>query len=91
MWYFYVLKSSKKNWFYRGSTGDLKNRIKEHNNGEITSSRPYIPLSLVYYEAYISEMAAREREKSVKNSGSVWTPLKRRIENSLSCRSRATR
>ena len=80
MWYFYVLKSHKNpNWFYKGSTGNLRLRVEQHNNGEVTSTRPYIPLKLVYYEAYILEKTARERESSVKKSGSVWTPLMKRI------------
>ncbi len=84
MWYFYVLKSRKKNQFYRWSTRDLKNRIKQHNNGEVESTKPYTPLDIVYYEAYLSEEVAQKREVSVKNSGSVWTPLKKRIKESLS-------
>jgi putative endonuclease len=84
MWYFYVLRSTtNQSWFYKGSTNDLKLRFKQHNNGEVDSTRPYKPLKLVYYEAYLSEKAARSRESSVKKSGSVWKPLMDRIKNSL--------
>ena len=52
MWYFYVLKSGKDpNYFYKGSTNDLKRRLESHNAGEVPSSKPYAPFDLVYYEA----------------------------------------
>jgi putative endonuclease len=84
MHYFYVLQSRKNsNWFYKGSTNDLRKRVTEHQRGEVTSTKPYLPLHLVYYEAYVNEKAAREREVSVKKSGSVWMPLMKRIKKSL--------
>ncbi len=84
MWYVYILQSNKnKNWFYKGSTSDLKRRFKQHNNGEVQSTKAYRPLKLVYYEAYSSEKVARERESSIKKSGSVWKPLMERIKRSL--------
>ena len=84
MWYFYVLQSQKKvNYFYKGSTSDLRRRFKEHNNGKVYSSKPYMPYKLVYYEAYLNEESARKRESSVKKSGSVWMPLMKRIKSSL--------
>ncbi|MCF7845724.1 MAG: GIY-YIG nuclease family protein [Candidatus Peribacteraceae bacterium] len=84
MWYFYVLQSAKEgNYFYKGSTNNLKKRFQEHNNGEVTSTRLRKPWKLVYYEAYVSEKSARERESSVKNSGSVSVPLLKRVKQSL--------
>ena len=47
------------------------------------SSRAYKPFKLVYYEAYVSEKAARLREASVKKSGPIWIPLRKRIIKSL--------
>ncbi|MFH1522507.1 MAG: GIY-YIG nuclease family protein [Patescibacteria group bacterium] len=84
MWYFYVLKSLQvDNWFYKGSTNDLIKRVKQHNDGEVQSTEHYRSLKLVYYEAYLTETAARKRESSVKKSGSVWKPLMDRIKQSL--------
>jgi len=38
-WYFYVLQSQiNKNWFYKGSTNDLDNRLQQHNEGKVESS-----------------------------------------------------
>ena len=84
MWYFYILQSLKEpNYFYKGSTGDLRDRLKRHNEGEVLSTRPRRPWRVVYYEAYLNEKAARLRESSVKKSGSVSVPLLRRIKQSL--------
>jgi putative endonuclease len=84
MWYFYVLQSEKdSNYFYKGSTNDLRRRLTQHNNGEVFASSPRKPYRIVYYEAYLYEFAARIRESAVKNSGNVSTPLLRRIRKSL--------
>lgn len=87
MWYFYVIQSlSKKEYFYKGSTNDLRRRLEQHNAGKVFSSSPYRPYRLVYYEAYLHEFAARIRESAVKKSGSVSTPLLQRIKESLNIR-----
>ncbi len=84
MWYFYILQSiAKPDYFYKGSTGNLEKRLLEHNAGETISLKPYIPLRIVYFEAYVSEKAARLREHNVKQSGSISVPLLRRIKESL--------
>lgn len=84
MWYVYILQSQKDlNYFYKGSTGDLKVRLNQHNNGEVTSTRPHRPYRLVYYEAYVNEKTARLRESAIKNSGSISIPLLKRIKDSL--------
>ena len=84
MWYFYILQSrGEEDYFYKGSTNDLKRRFREHNQGDVTSTKSRKPWKLVYYEAYVSEGAARERESSVKKSGSISVPLLKRIKRSL--------
>ena len=84
MWYFYVLQSNKKpDYFYKGSTNDLRRRFEQHNDGEVYSSKPYLPYRLVYYEARLFESAARKREASVKKSGAAWGALMGRVKKSL--------
>ena len=84
MWYFYILQSKKdQNYFYKGSTNDLRRRLVQHNDGLVHSTTPRRPFRLVYYEAYVSEWAARMREAAVKKSGSVSVPLIKRIKESL--------
>jgi len=84
MWYFYVLESRRTpNYYYKGSTNDLRRRFSQHQNGEVASSSPHSPFRLVYYEAYLFESAARKREASVKKSGAAWGALMARVRKSL--------
>jgi putative endonuclease len=79
----YVLRSTKDENLYIGSTNDLKRRFKEHNAGDVESTRPRRPLTLVYYEAYSAEQDARTREKQLKLRGNALGQLKRRLNQSL--------
>ncbi len=84
MYYFYVLQSLKNpDWFYKGSTTDLRKRFQQHSLGEVVSTKPYLPVRLAYYEAYTTEPAARNRESSVKKSGAVWGALMGRVKQSI--------
>jgi putative endonuclease len=79
MFYFYIIKSFKDQSLYFGSTVDLKNRIREHNNGESRYTKNKIPWKLVYYEAYLTLKQARYREWKLKNSANEYRKLKERI------------
>lgn len=80
MGYFYVLQSlSNTKWLYKGSTPHLQRRLMEHKAGNVQSSKPYLPLRLVYVESYTTLRAARERESSIKKNGNMWVPLRKRI------------
>jgi predicted GIY-YIG superfamily endonuclease len=78
MWYVYFLKSINRNFIYTGSTNDLKNRFREHNDGECLSSKAYRPLELKAYIAVLTERKARELEKYFK-TGFGKVILKKRI------------
>ena len=78
MFYVYVLKSPKADTVYIGYSGDLKQRIKDHQAGALHKG-----WMLVYYEAYLDETDARTRERMLKQYGASWGHLKARIENSL--------
>lgn len=79
MFYVYVLESCLNNSFYVGSTNDLKNRFKKHNEGKVFSTKRYKPWKLIYYEAYTDEKLARMREQRLKHHGNAWKQLKQRI------------
>lgn len=69
MYYVYVLQSIKKtDWLYKGSTSDLKRRLKQHNAGKNFSTAPYAPFRLIYYEAYLLKKDAEARERYLKTS-----------------------
>ena len=74
MYYVYIIKNSKTSKIYIGSTNNLKRRIKEHSN-----KKP----ELIYYEAYKSEMDARERERKLKQRGQAVRRLKERLKYGL--------
>ena len=85
MFYVYALRSTKDGQMYVGSTKDLKHRLKQHNNGDVFSTRPRRPLELVYYEAYKSEYDARMRESRLKLRSKAFVQLRKRIQDSLRC------
>ena len=68
MFFVYMIKSNKKSWYYVGSTNDLERRVGEHNSGKVKSTKPYLPLSLVYTKEFIHEHEARAYERKVKGS-----------------------
>ena len=83
LYYVYLLKSSKKNWVYIGFTSDLSRRLQEHYTSEDFSTRRYLPVELVYYEAYRSITDAKNREKCLEQHGNALRFLKKRINCSL--------
>jgi len=65
--YVYLLELNNGNW-YTGFTSDLKKRIKDHENGKVQSTKPFLPIKLIHYEAYKIKEDARRREKYLKTS-----------------------
>ena len=84
MFYVYILKSEVDHQIYTGFTANLQKRLKQHFNGEVTSTRHRRPLHLVYYQAFLSESDARREEKYLKSGGEAKNRLKSRITDSLS-------
>ena len=66
MYYTYVLLSKKDDKLYTGYTKDLKLRFKQHNNGQVKSTKNRRPFILIYYEASINQNDALRREKYLK-------------------------
>jgi putative endonuclease len=82
MYYVYLLKDCFGK-IYIGYTNNLKRRLIEHARGYSKYLKLRRPVKLIYYEAYLSAEDAKEREKSLKNYGSVLSGLKSRLKNSL--------
>jgi len=83
MFYFYVLQSVGDRDLYFGFSSDSRQRVKEHNKGRVPATEKRRPLRLVYYEAYLSEKDARNRERQIKLRAQAFTSLKRRIKDSI--------
>ena len=64
--YIYVLMSEKDKKFYVGYTEDLKSRFKQHNGGQVLSTRDRRPLKLIYSEVCLDKRDASHREKYLK-------------------------
>jgi putative endonuclease len=71
---------------YIGFTSDLKKRMNEHQNGMSPYTRKSPSWKLVYYEAYEDVADARTRESHLKQFGSAYGHLKKRIARSLRSR-----
>ncbi len=83
MYYVCMLQAtSEPERFYLGSTIDLRQRLRSHNNGDNKATKSHT-WRLVYYEAYLSLKAAREREHRLKHDGRAKRYLMQRIKASL--------
>lgn len=82
MYYVYLLKLNNitlKQKYYIGSTPDLKNRFKEHQTGKSEFTKKYLPVKLIYFEGYPDAKLAKEREKRLKQFGSSYSGLLKRL------------
>lgn len=67
-YYVYILHNPTKNFIYIGFSEDLKSRFVPHNNGENKSTKAYVPLELIHYEAYRNKADAKRRELYLKSN-----------------------
>lgn len=65
-YYVYILKSLKNGSLYIGYTTNLRERIKQHNNGESFATKPLRPYELIFYEAFSNRIDAKNREEYLK-------------------------
>ena len=83
MFYVYCIQSKDdEERFYIGSTNDLRRRLGEHNDQQNRSTKNH-QWRVVYYEAYLTEKAARQREQKLKQHGNTKQKLMQRIKSSL--------
>ncbi len=67
MTYVYFL-SLANGTIYTGSTGDLRRRYGEHQNGKVKSTEHKRPLQLIGYEGYLAKSDAERRERFLKTT-----------------------
>jgi len=67
VFYTYILQLKDKT-YYAGYSSDLKNRVKAHNEGSISSTKNLRPVKLVYYSAFSTQKKATDFEKYLKTS-----------------------
>ena len=76
MWYVYFLELNNGD-IYVGSTSDLKQRFRSHQNGNVRSTRPYRPVTLRSYVAVETELKARQLEIYFKSGSGKAIAFKR--------------
>jgi len=77
----YILRSTKKRWYYVGSTNRLDARVNEHNSGKVRSTKSFMPLELVFSKDFNLESEARNYERLVKDKRILKESLIEEIEN----------
>ena len=84
-YYVYIILSQKNNSLYIGYTKDLKTRFTKHNRGENLATKPFIPYKIIYYEAFLNRLDAKNREEYLKSGygrKTIKILLKKYLENS---------
>jgi putative endonuclease len=71
--YLYILKSKINERFYIGTTADLDDRVKRHNEGRSKSTKSGRPWEVVYTEEFGNRSEALARERQLKK----WKSRKR--------------
>ena len=64
----YVLQSLKDNRTYVGSTNDFVRRLKQHNSGQVKSTKSRAPFKVLFTEEFETLSEARRRELWWKSS-----------------------
>lgn len=67
MHYVYIIRSNINGKLYKGSTCDLKMRLREHNSGKTQSTKAYAPWRLVYYSVFADKTDALREELFLKS------------------------
>lgn len=85
MYYVYILQSTfnRKKLYIGFTKRSPAKRLEEHNAGKSEWTKQYRPWRILYCEVYRSEADAREREQKLKQYGSAYAHLKKRIYKSM--------
>lgn len=67
MYFVYIIKLSNNN-LYTGSTSNLKQRILDHQQGRVKSTKYKKPLKLIHFEVYKLKSDAQRRERFLKTT-----------------------
>ncbi|OGG02831.1 hypothetical protein A2W14_02635, partial [Candidatus Gottesmanbacteria bacterium RBG_16_37_8] len=79
-------QSLRNKSLYIGFTTDLRKRIKDHNSGDNQATRPFIPYKLIFYEAFLNRIDAKNREEYLKGGygrKSIKITLNRHLKSNI--------
>ncbi|NQV11937.1 GIY-YIG nuclease family protein [Candidatus Uhrbacteria bacterium] len=82
MHYVYILHCADSK-LYIGFSSNVNNRIRQHQAGEVKSTKNRLPVTLVCIECYHNQYDARSREVFLK-SGAGHAQIKRQHQRRLS-------
>jgi putative endonuclease len=63
--YVYILHCNDGRRYF-GSTNDLIRRLAEHRKGRVRSTKPRLPVDLIFFEEWQTLDQARQKERSFK-------------------------
>jgi len=66
MFYTYVLKSISFRVYYIGSCDNIEARLRQHNCGNVKSTKSFVPWKVVYREPFGTRSEAVKRERQLK-------------------------
>jgi putative endonuclease len=78
MYYVYILKDDNSS-IYIGYTNNIERRFSEHQSGKCFTTRKLNNPQVYYIEGYTNEEDARTRERKLKQFGSSYVGLMKRI------------
>ena len=81
MYYVYLLKLANST-VYTGRSNDLQQRVVEHQQGKVSSTKNKLPVRLIYYEAYLNKKDAIARELYLK-TGDGRREVRKQLKNTL--------
>ena len=67
MYNVYILQSEKNHSYYIGSAKNIQSRLKQHNNGNVASTRYKKPYKLVFSQEFPTKEDAQRNEKKIKS------------------------
>ncbi len=82
MYYTYILHNHKNHRYYIGYTPDLRNRLKEHLEGKVKSTKSDLHYKLVWYCAFPTRVRATDFEKYLKSGSGIAFMKKRFLKSS---------
>jgi putative endonuclease len=69
MYHTYILKSTSTGRYYTGSTANLDDRLKRHQDGRSKATKGKGPWELVYTTAFATRAEAVQMEFAIKKRG----------------------
>ncbi|MEI7512465.1 MAG: GIY-YIG nuclease family protein [Candidatus Uhrbacteria bacterium] len=79
MHYAYILQSETSKTYHFGSTTNIIERIKTHNQGGSAYTSKHIPWKLIWYSAFLTKEKAEAFEKYLKTGSGYAFSRKRFI------------